>query len=162
MAMTSLVAYLATFGLGILLSAGLVSFRHFLLAIPVTSLVIFTHAMTMFYLIGCGTRIKEVLKETGIEGDYRAEVRALHNRMFLPATLAILATIAAFVLGGGADTKVLHPLVHGGSALLALILNIWTVYAEFQTVIGCVALIDRLGREIEALESVSSPLPHTT
>ena len=72
-----------------------------------------THAMTMFYLIGCGTRIKEVLKETGIEGDYRAEVRALHNRMFLPATLAILATIAAFVLGGGADTKVLHPLVHG-------------------------------------------------
>ncbi len=162
MAMTSMVAYAATFVLGLLLSAGIVSFRHFLLAIPVTTLVIFTHAMTMFYLIGCGTRIKEVLKETGIEGDYRAAVRDLHNRLFLPATLAILATITAFVLGGGADTKVLPPLVHGGAALLALVLNIWTVYAEFQTVIACVALIDRLGREIEELEENQPALPQAT
>lgn len=162
MAMTSLVAYITTFVLGLLLSAGIVSFRHFLLAIPVTTIVIFTHAMTMFFLIGCGTRIKEVLKETGITGDYRESVRALHNTLFLPATLAIFATIGAFVFGGGADTKALPPLVHGGVALLALGLNVWTVYAEFQTVIGCVALIDRLGQEIEELEQSGKAIPQAT
>jgi hypothetical protein len=161
MAVTSLIALTATFVLGLLLSLGHIQFRHFLLAIPVTALVTFTHAMTMFFLIGIGSRVKEVLKETGIEGDYRQEIRSLHNTLFPPATLAILATILAFVLGGGADTRVLPPIVHGAAALLAVVLNFWTVYVEFQTVIGCVALVDKLGREIEAVED-GGPLPGAT
>jgi hypothetical protein len=155
-AVTSLIAYLAVFVLGILHGLGLVSTRHFLLAIPVTSLVVFGHAMTMFFLIGCGSRIKEVLAETGITGEYRAAVRGLHNRLFPPATLAILVTMGAFILGGGADTGAVPPLLHGGVALAGLLANGWAVYLEFETVIACVAIIDELGREIEAREATAA------
>ena len=145
---TSLIAWVVTFVLGVFLGLGVIAFRHFLLAIPVTSLVVFTQAMVMFYLIGCSTRIKDVLKETGITGTYRQEVRALHNAFFPPATFAILATMATFVLGGGADTRVLPPLVHGGVALLALVLNAWATFVAFETIIRSVDILGRLGQEV--------------
>jgi hypothetical protein len=149
---TSMIAYAATFVLGTLKGLGVIELRHFLLAIPVTMLVVFTHAMTLFFLIGCGTRIKDVLKETGIVGDYRAHVRALHNRFTPPAMYAILATMTTFILGGGADTETLDPLVHGGVALGGLILNGWATFVEFETVTDCVTLMDRLGHEVDQLE----------
>ena len=149
---TSMIAYVATFVLGVFLSLGVIGFRHFLLAIPVTMLVVFTHAMVMFYLIGCSTRVKEVLKDTGAAGPWREEVRNLHNAYFPPATFAILATMATFILGGGADTRVLNPLIHGAVALLGLILNAWAVFVAFEAVLASVDILDRLSQEVDALE----------
>jgi len=161
---TSLLAFTVTFVLGILSGLGVITFRHFLLAIPVTLLVTFTHAMTMFYLIGIGTRIKDVLTETGVTGDYRAEIRALHNDLFGPATFAILATIATFVLGGGAATRTQNPLIHGGVALVALILNGWAVFMTFDTILRTADLLDRLGQDIDelGLSGPGSEVPHVS
>jgi hypothetical protein len=71
----------------------------------------------------------------------------LKSRLFPWLTFTPLVTMAAFIIGGGAHTRVLPAWVHGGLAILALAMNLVTTIVSIRCIGENVALID----EIDAL-----------
>ena len=106
--------------------------------------VLFTHTMTLFYFVGTGSRIKKVVQHFGIRPDLFARTRRFKARLFPWLTFTPLVTMAAFILGGGAHTRVLPGWVHGGLALLALAMNLGTAVIALQCLGENVALIDEV------------------
>jgi hypothetical protein len=112
--------------------------RHVLYAIPTLLLSLFSQSMVLFYFIGTGRLVKD---EIGAfpEESKRVVLRALRRfkaKTSPPATFAMLAAIAAFVLGGWVHTAtpasrpVAH-LAHLSSSVAALLLHLWALLAEY-------------------------------
>jgi hypothetical protein len=108
---------------------------------------LFTHTMTLFYFVGTGSRIKKVVRQFALaEGLYRRTL-VFKSRLFPWLTFTPLVTMAAFILGGGAHTRVLPAWVHGSVAAAALGMNLVTAVLAVRSIGENVALID----EIDAL-----------
>src|SRR5438093_4851667 len=88
---------------------------HVSWAVPVTLLTIFTHAIIMFYFIGTGSRIKEVVKELGLDSTLYRRTLAFKARVFPLSSLTLLVVMAAYILGGGAHNhfRWTAPHLHG-------------------------------------------------
>src|SRR5436190_22548323 len=76
--------------------------------------VLFTQTMTLFYFVGTGSRIKKVVGEYRLDPALFERTRVFKSRLFPWLTFTPLVTMAAFILGGGAHTRVLPGWVHGG------------------------------------------------
>src|SRR5207249_1425785 len=77
---------------------------HVAWSIPVTLLTIFSHAIILFYFIGTGSRIKEVVKEFKLDARLYRQTLDFNARVFPLSTLTIALIMAAYILGGGAHT----------------------------------------------------------
>lgn len=93
------------------------------------------HTLTMFHLIGTGKDMKEqalVLKDHYAEIlDY---VKGFKKQVFPLATITMLVTIAAEVVGGGVHTRALPSLVHQSLVGAAFVLNLWAFWVEYRAV----------------------------
>jgi ABC-type dipeptide/oligopeptide/nickel transport system permease subunit len=112
--------------------------RHVLYAIPTLLLSLFSQSMVLFYFIGTGRLVKDEI--AGLPDVRKLPVlRALRRfkaKTSPPATFAMLAAIATFVLGGWVHTappgvRSAARLVHLGTSLLALLLHLWALLAEY-------------------------------
>jgi hypothetical protein len=94
-------------------------------SIPVTLLSIFTHAIIMFYFIGTGSRIKEVVKEFRLDTSLYRRTLAFKSRVFPLSMLTMSVIMAAYIIGGGAHThfRWTPAWLHGILALMAAVLN---------------------------------------
>ncbi len=111
--------------------------------------VLFSQAMLLFYVVGSARRVRQVAREKKLPSDMAAGLPAA--RTVLPvASLALLAVIAAFVLGGGTHTGVVPPWVHGWVAVLAVMLQGWSTWQELVA----------LGRLEQTIGKVEQLLPH--
>ena len=110
---------------------------HVRWTIPITLLTIFTHALIMFYFIGTGSRIKEVVKEFRLDPDLYRRTLTFKARLFPLSTGAILVVMATYVIGGGTHTRFVltPPLVHALAALTAVVLNTVLSLRE----VGCIS-----------------------
>lgn len=106
--------------------------------------VLFTHTMTLFYFVGTGSRIKKVVREYGLESGLYQRTLRFKARLFPWLTFTPLVTLAAFILGGGAHTRVLPGWVHGWLSLLALAMNLITAFVALPCIGDNVALIDEI------------------
>jgi len=112
--------------------------RHVLYAIPTLLLSLFSQSMVLFYFIGTGRLVKDEIGSLP-EESRRVVLRALRRfkaRTSPPATFAMLAAIAAFVLGGWVHTAPLSVrpaahVAHLASAVVALLLHLWALLAEY-------------------------------
>ncbi len=130
---------------GYLTSAGtLDASRHIRFALFGIVVVLFTDTMTLFYFVGTGSRIKKVVHEYGLAPDLVHPTRRFKARLFPWLTFTPLVTMAAFILGGGAHTRVLPGWVHGGLALIALGMNLVTSAVALVCIAENVELIDRI------------------
>jgi len=86
--------------------------RHFTLALSSTFLLCLAHSMTMFYFIGTGKHLKELVKEYRLGEGIVRETILFKNKLFPPMMVAILLTLAQFILGGGTDTRVVPAWIH--------------------------------------------------
>jgi hypothetical protein len=99
------VTFPAAVAMGWAVSRGWVSLpAHVGWSIPVTLLSIFTHAIIMFYFIGTGSRIKEVVKEFRLDASLYRRTLAFKSRVFPLSMLTMTLIMAAYILGGGAHT----------------------------------------------------------
>lgn len=93
------------------------------------------HTLTMFHLIGTGKEMKEQAQALR---DHYAEildyVRGFKKQVFPLATVTMLVTIAAEVVGGGVHTRALPSIVHQSLAGAAFALNLWTFWVEHRAV----------------------------
>jgi hypothetical protein len=115
--------------------------RFALFGIVVT---LFTHTMTLFYFVGTGSRIRKVVREHRLpEALYQRTVR-FKARLFPWLTATPLVTMAAFILGGGAHTRVLPAWAHGTPALAAVAMNLVTALVALRCLGENVALVDEI------------------
>jgi hypothetical protein len=108
--------------------------RHVAYAIPTVLLSLFSQSMVIFFFIGTGRLVKDEVAGFP-EAQRRAVLQALRDfkrQTSPPATFAILAAIAAFVLGGAVHTRALPSSVHLASSLLAVATHLWALVAEWK------------------------------
>ena len=106
--------------------------------------ILFTQTMTLFYFVGTGSRIKKVVQEYRLPRSYFDRSRRFKSRLFPWLTFTPLATMIAFIIGGGAHTRVLPGWIHAALALIALGMNIATCVLALQSIAENVVLIDEL------------------
>jgi hypothetical protein len=110
--------------------------------------VLFSQAMLLFYVVGSARRVRQVAREKKLPPEMTLGLPAA--RTVLPvASLALLAVIAGFVLGGGAHTGMVAPWVHGWVAVLSVVLQGWSTWQE----------IVALGRLEQTIGKVEEVLP---
>ena len=117
---------------------------HFELALAATLLGVFGHAMTMFYFIGTGKAIKDVVRERNLDADILHLSRRQNMRASSWATLAITCLMFQFVMGGGTHTRAIPALVHEASFYITLLASGAASYFEIRLLSEQNALADRV------------------
>jgi hypothetical protein len=128
--------------------------QHFLFGFFTTFLVTLSQSMTMFYFIGMGKQVKDLVANQPVAGDFVGRTRRFKAKVFPPATWAILFTMATMIIGGGVDTRVLPPIVHSVLAAVALYFNVVATWREARYMIEQNVLMDELDR---ALQGAATP-----
>jgi len=118
--------------------------RHIRFALFGIVVILFTHTMTLFYFVGTGSRIKKVVREYRLPVDFFQRTLRFKSRLFPWLTFTPLVTMVAFIIGGGAHTRVLPGWVHGTLSLVALGMNIVTAVLALQCIAANVTLIDEI------------------
>jgi hypothetical protein len=123
---------------------------HATFAVFVTLLVLLSHSLTMFYLIGKGKAIREAATDGGLSGEFFASVSRARKPVFSHGSLAMALTMATAILGGGVDTRVLPPLVHSSLAIGAAISNLWTLQLEVRALTATSRITSEVNRLLRA------------
>jgi hypothetical protein len=117
---------------------------HVVLALSGAIVILFAHSMTMFYFIGTGVRMKELVAEHRVREDLITPTRRFKARVFPWATMALLVTMVTFIVGGGVDTGKLPGWIHLILALGACVLNYVTALRAVLAIHANVRLFDHL------------------
>jgi hypothetical protein len=143
-----IVAYVALAGAGVVgygLAYGRESFTaHFHLALVATLLGIFGHAMTMFYFIGTGKAIKDVVREQNLDKGFLSQTRRQNMIASSWATAATACLMFQFIIGGGAHTRAVPARVHEVAFFITLIVSGLASYREIRLLSEQNALADRV------------------
>jgi hypothetical protein len=107
--------------------------KHVAYAVTTVLLSLFSQSMVIFFFIGTGRLVKDEIAGFA-QADRRAVLDVLRDfkrRTSPPATFALLAAIAVFVLGGAAHVRVVPSWVHLTAALVAVATHFWALGAEW-------------------------------
>jgi Mn2+/Fe2+ NRAMP family transporter len=138
------VALVVTMYLGFSIQGGAGLADHFLFALFATLVAVLAQCMSMFYFIGTGKQVKDLLASHPDREAFILRTREFKSKVFPPATLAITFTMAAWIVGGGVDTHVLPVWIHTSLALLALATNVFAFLREFRYMSKNNALLDEV------------------
>lgn len=129
--------------------------RHVLLALASVLLLLFSHCWIMFYLIGTGKAIKDAVKEHGLDPAAVEETKRFKNESYPALMLAMALAMATFILGGGASTGTLPPLVHHVLFWAALLAQGRALMREKRVLDANERLMAELDRSIAARPATS-------
>ena len=122
--------------------------RHISFGIFSTLVILLSHSMMMFYLIGKGKAVKDAMAEHNITGDYYRRIAASRKPVFSIGTFAMAATMVAAILGASVDTGVLPPIVHGMLAYGAIACNLAAVKIEVDALASSSRIVDEVNAKI--------------
>ncbi len=137
--------YSAFLGFAAATSAELLT--HTTLGLFFTLITLLAHSMTMFYLIGKGKAVREAVTEGNLSPELYAAVARARKPVFSIATIAMLVTMAAAIMGGGVDTGSLPAGVHSLLALTAIAVNGMALRTE----LVAMTTSSRIVAEVDAL-----------
>jgi len=139
-----IVALAVTVYLGFSIQAGAGLANHFLFALFATLVAVLAQCMSMFYFIGTGKQVKDLLKAHPDAGPLIEKTREFKNRVFPMAMIAMGCTMAAWIVGGGVDTRVLPVWLHTTLAFMALGSNVVAFIREFRCMSENNVLLDEV------------------
>jgi hypothetical protein len=151
LALLCAVLFPATVLMGLMVSWGRMAVpTHVNWAVPVTLVTIFTHAITLFYFIGTGSRIKEVVKELGLDPSLYRRTLAFKARVFPLSSVTLLVIMAAYIIGGGTHThfRWTPPLLHGLVGGAAVLLNLLLCLREVACISDNLTLVDEVDQAV--------------
>jgi hypothetical protein len=122
--------------------------RHITFGFFSAMVTLLAHSMMMFYLIGKGKAIKDAMAEYHVAGDYYARISAARKPVFSIATLAMIVTIVAAIMGASVDTGVLPPMVHAMIAYGAIAANAAAVKVEIDALTASARVVDEVNHQI--------------
>lgn len=123
---------------------------HVQWSIPITLLSMFTHAIIMFYFIGTGSRIKEVVKEFKLDAQLYRRTLPFKARVFPLSMLTMSAVMVSAIIGGGTHTHFpwTPPWLHGVLALAAAFLNGQLALREIVCISENLTLVDDVDQAV--------------
>ena len=124
--------------------------QHFLFGFFTTFLVTLSQSMTMFYFIGTGKQVKDLVASQGAGTDFVQRTKMFKQKVFPPATWAMLFTMATMILGGGVDTGVIPTFVHTLLAVISLYYLVVAFWREARHMIEHNILMEELDRHLQA------------
>jgi len=127
--------------------------QHFLFGFFTTFLVTLSQSMTMFYFIGTGKQVKQLVANDALGPDFIQRTRRFKARVFPPACWAMLFTMAAMILGGGVDTRMIPTWTHTALAAGALYFNLVAFWREARHMIEHNMLMIELEKRLAAAPS---------
>jgi hypothetical protein len=130
--------------------------QHVLFGLFATFLVTLAQSMTMFYFIGTGKQVKDLVLSHSITEGFVQRTKVFKAKVFPPALWAMLFTMAAMILGGGVHTGMIPKWVHQGLAAAALFFNVQAFFREVKYMMEHNALWQELEKRLEGLESSPS------
>ena len=144
--LVSIIGLIATLYLGFAIEGRTGLADHFHFALFTTFLVVLAQSMTMFYFIGTGRQVKDLVVHHPMAADFIERTRRFKSRVFPPALYAMLFTMAAWIIGGGVDTHVIPVVVHTILSALALIFNVQAFIREARYMAEHNMLMEELDR----------------
>ena len=127
--------------------------QHVLFGLFTTFLVTLAQSMTMFYFIGTGKQVKDLVISHAIAEGFVQRTKVFKAKVFPPALWAMLFTMATMILGGGVHTKVIPSWVHLLLAAAALYFNVQAFVREVKYMIEHNALWQELEKRLESAPS---------
>jgi hypothetical protein len=124
--------------------------RHIAFGFFSAMLTMLAHSMMMFYLIGKGKAVKDAMAEYRLTGDFFRRIAVARKPVFSVATLAMIVTMAAAILGASVDTRVLPPIVHAMIAYGAIASNVAAIKVEIDALSESSRVVDEVNRLIES------------
>jgi len=122
--------------------------RHISFGFFSTMVMLLAHSMMMFYLIGKGKAVKDAMAEHQLTGDYFRRIAAARKPVFSMATLAMMVTMVAAIMGASVDTGVLPPMVHAMIAYGAIASNVAAIKLEIDALSASARVVDEVNRLI--------------
>ena len=122
---------------------------HIVIALGATALSVFSHCMTMMYVVAVGRMIRQTVEKAGLNQSYVAKTKGYRSKVFRAATFAMVMVMLQTILGGGAHTKALPLWVHVVLGFLTMLLSSFAIFLEIHCLIGNHLLGHQAAREFE-------------
>jgi hypothetical protein len=122
--------------------------RHISFGFFSSMVLLLSHSMMMFYLIGKGKAVKDAMAENQLTGDHFRRIAAARKPVFSIGTLAMAVTMVAAILGASVDTGVLPPIVHAMIAYGAIASNLVAAKIEVAALAESARVVDEVNRLI--------------
>ena len=125
--------------------------QHVLFGLFTTFLVTLTQSMTMFYFIGTGKQVKDLVAALPSGPQFVQRTKVFKARVFPPALWAMLFTMATMIIGGGVHTRAAWtpPILHALLAAISLYYNIAAFWKEAKYMIENNMLMEELDRLLQ-------------
>ncbi len=127
----SIVSFIAAMLMGFSLIGGGLA-QHFLFGFFTTFLVTLTQSMTMFFFIGTGKQVKDLVSSHPAGAEIIQRTKRFKAKVFPSALWAIMFTMATMILGGGVHTRAswTPPLLHAALGAAGLYFNLVAFWRE--------------------------------
>src|SRR5439155_5581407 len=146
-ALLSIICFIATLLMGFMVVKTTLA-QHVLFGFFTTFLVTLTQSMTMFYFIGTGKQVKDLVASFPTGPQLVQRTKVFKAKVFPPALWAMLFTMATMIIGGGVHTRVTWtpPLLHTGLAAVSLYFNLVAFWKEGKYMIENNMLMEEVDR----------------
>jgi len=152
--LVSIVCFIITVFMGFMMVGRTGLGQHFLFGFFTTFLVTLAQSMTMFYFIGTGKQVKDLVANHPSGKEFIQRTKVFKARVFPPALWAMLFTMATMILGGGVDTRVIPAFVHTLLAAAALYFNVVAFWKEAKYMVAHNMLMEELDRFLRSAPPV--------
>jgi len=128
--------------------------RHLPAGLVGAAIAVGTHSLVIMFMVITGRVLKEAMRARPLGPEFLAELNEFFARKkaYPVALLAVVATVAAAVLGYGNRGFGLSPAVHMLAGLGALVFNLWALPIEYRTLRENQHLIDRAAAELDRID----------
>jgi len=149
-ALLSIVCFIATLLMGFSVVKTTLA-QHVLFGFFTTFLVTLTQSMTMFYFIGTGKHVKDLVASLPSGPALVQRTKVFKAKVFPPALWAMLFTMATMIIGGGVHTRVswTPPLLHAALAAISLYYNVVAFWKEAKYMIENNMLMEEVNRLLQ-------------
>jgi hypothetical protein len=122
--------------------------RHISFGFFSTMILLLSHSMMMFYLIGKGKAVKDAMAEGGLTGDHYRRIAIARKPVFSIGTIAMGVTMVAAILGASVDTRVIPPIVHAMIAYGAIACNAAALKTEIAALAESSRIVDEVNHQL--------------
>jgi hypothetical protein len=149
-ALVSIVCFIVTLLMGFMVVKTTLA-QHVLFGFFTTFLVTLTQSMTMFYFIGTGKQVKDLVANLPSGPQFVQRTRVFKAKVFPPSLWAMLFTMATMIIGGGVHTHVAWtpPLLHALLAAISLYYNVVAFWQEAKYMLEQNMLMEELDRLLQ-------------
>src|SRR5215831_18918738 len=149
-ALLSIVSFIVTLLMGFMVVKTTLA-QHVLFGFFTTFMVTLSQSMTMFYFIGTGKQIKDLVAALPSGPQFIQRTKVFKAKVFPPSLWAMLFTMATMIIGGGVHTRVAWtpPILHALLAVAALYFNIVAFWKEVKYMIENSLLMQELDRLLQ-------------